>query len=62
MFCIKCGNAATGAFTPDLDVKGIGYCDDHVEEIRLDLLVAQFDEKGWDRFEKKYFKKDGKRK
>ena len=53
MFCIKCGNAATGVFRPDLDLTGIGYCDEHVEEIRLDLLVAQF-ENGWNKFEKKY--------
>ena len=62
MFCIKCGNAATGLFRPDLDLTGIGYCDKHAEEIRIDLLIAQFDDKGWDRFEKKYGNKKNNRK
>lgn len=54
MKCIKCGKPATKRFSPDLDIKGIGACDEHAEEIRLDLLITQFDKKGWDRFEKKY--------
>ena len=62
MDCIKCGKKATKAYKPDLDVTGIGMCDEHLEEIQLDLLVAQFDPKGWEKFEKKYLKskKDGK--
>jgi hypothetical protein len=54
MNCIKCGKEATKAYKPDLDVTGIGMCDEHLEEIQLDLLVAQFDSKGWEKFEKKY--------
>ena len=56
MKCIKCGASATKRFSPDLDIQGIGACDEHEEEIKLDLLVAQFDSKGWERFEKKYLK------
>lgn len=56
MQCIKCGAPATKKYSPDLDVKGIGMCDEHQEEITLDLLVAQLDSKGWDKFEKKYLK------
>ena len=56
MNCIKCGKPATKAYSPDLDIKGIGMCDDHAEEIKLDLLITQFDPKGWDKFEKKYLK------
>jgi hypothetical protein len=52
--CVKCGIPTTKKFTPDLDVTGIGMCDDHEEEIKLDLLVTQFDSKGWEKFEKKY--------
>lgn len=56
MTCIKCGKPATKAYKPDLDVTGIGMCDDHAEEIKLDLLITQFDPKGWKKFEKKYLK------
>jgi hypothetical protein len=52
--CVKYGIPTTKKFTPDLDVTGIGMCDDHEEEIKLDLLVTQFDSKGWEKFEKKY--------
>ena len=54
--CIKCGAPATKRYSPDLDVKGIGMCDEHEEEIKLDLLITQFDSKGWEKFEKKYLK------
>jgi hypothetical protein len=33
-------------------------CDEHEEEIKLDLLVTQFDPKGWEKFEKKYLKNE----
>ena len=54
--CIKCGAPATKRYSPDLDIKGIGMCDEHEEEIKLDLLITQFDPKGWKKFEKKYLK------
>jgi hypothetical protein len=56
MKCVKCGAKATKRYSPDLDIKGIGMCDEHAEEIQMDLLIAQFDKKGWDKFEKKYGK------
>jgi hypothetical protein len=56
MECIKCGTKATKRYSPDLDIKGIGMCDEHEEEIRMDLLITQFDKKGWEKFEKKYLK------
>ena len=56
MECVKCGAKATKRYSPDLDIKGIGMCDEHAEEIRLDLLMTQFDKKSWDKFEKKYGK------
>jgi hypothetical protein len=52
--CIKCGKTATKVYSPDLDVKGIGMCDEHEEEVKFDLLIANF--QGWDKFEKKYSK------
>ena len=54
MKCIKCNSAATIVCSPDLDVKGIGMCAEHEEEVKMDLLITQFDPKGWDKFEKKY--------
>lgn len=56
--CIKCGKPAYKVYSPDLDVKGIGMCSEHQEEITLDLMIANFNEKGWEKFEKKYFKKE----
>jgi hypothetical protein len=52
--CIKCEKPATIRYSPDLDIEGIGMCDEHEKEIKLDLLIAQFDSKGWEKFEKKY--------
>ena len=52
--CIKCGKTATKVYSPNIDVKGIGMCDEHEEEVKVDLLIATF--QGWDKFEKKYSK------
>jgi hypothetical protein len=57
MECIKCGAPATKRYSPDLDIKGIGMCDKHEEEIKMDLLITQFLPDGWEIFEKKYLKK-----
>ena len=56
MDCIKCGKKAYRVYKPDLDLTGIGMCSDHQDEITLDLMVAQFDSKGWEKFENKYLK------
>ena len=61
LVCIKCGIPSTKKYSPDLDIKGIGMCDEHEEEIKLDLLITQFDSKGWDKFEKKYLPKEKKK-
>lgn len=55
MNCIKCNKPATKRFSPDLDIKGIGACDKHADEIEMDLIISSFE--GWDKFEKKYLKK-----
>jgi hypothetical protein len=47
-------------YKPDLDLNGIGMCSEHQDEITLDLMVAQFDSKGWEKFEKKYLKDENK--
>lgn len=57
MECIKCGSKATKRYSPDLDIQGIAMCAEHEDEVMLDLLVTQFDPKGWEKFEKKYSKK-----
>lgn len=56
MTCVKCGAPATKRYSPDLDIKGIGMCDKHQEEIQIDLLITQFMPDGWEIFEKKYLK------
>jgi hypothetical protein len=61
MKCIKCDAPATKKYSPDLDVTGIGMCDEHEEEIKLDLLITQFDPKGWDKFKKKYTSEEKKK-
>lgn len=51
--CIACDKEATKRLSPDLDIDGIPVCDEHLEQVRFDLLVAQTDGKmKW--FEKKY--------
>lgn len=56
--CIKCGKPAYRVYKPDLDVKGIGMCSEHQEEITLDLMVANFN--GWNKFQEKYGKHEKK--
>ena len=45
MECVKCGAPATKRYSPDLDIKGIGMCAEHTDEIMMDLMIAQFDKK-----------------
>ena len=53
--CFKCGAEATHRLTPDLDVRGVGACDKHLEEIKDDLLMYVLgDEEIREWFEKKY--------
>lgn len=57
MKCIKCGAEALNRWSPDLDIKGIGFCDEHQEEVMDDILVASLGNE-WDWFQKKYELKD----
>jgi hypothetical protein len=52
MKCIKCGEEATKRYSPDMDLKGIGMCEKHEEEVMFDIIAALCD--GWAEFEKKY--------
>ena len=58
--CVKCGKKATKRYSPDLDLNGIGMCDDHAEEIRTDLMISVFTD--WSHFENKYLKQSKKKK
>lgn len=62
MECIKCGKPADKAYKPDLDLKGIGMCSEHEQEVTIDIIASQINEDGWKRFEKKYLKKKNERK
>lgn len=35
--CHKCGKLATGRYSPDLDISGLAFCDEHKE-----LMAAAF--------------------
>lgn len=51
--CIACDKEATARLSPDLDVKGVFACAEHVEEVHRDLFFAAATEKmNW--FNKKY--------
>lgn len=52
MKCIKCGKKADKKYSPDLDIKGIGMCKDHEQEIMLDIITAQYND--WNSFNNKY--------
>ena len=54
MKCIKCGKKATKRYSPDLDIEGIGVCDEHEQEVQLDIMLVSMGEKDWKYFEKKY--------
>jgi len=56
--CLKCGKPAVGRFTPDLDIRGVGFCKRHKIEIWLDIWITMEDGKvGKAYFYKKYFGK-----
>jgi hypothetical protein len=55
--CIKCDKPADKVYKPDLDLKGIGMCNEHEKEVTIDIIASQINEDGWKRFEKKYLKK-----
>ncbi len=33
--CVKCGEPATRRFSPDLDIEGIGSCDNCLDDVRM---------------------------
>lgn len=35
MKCVKCGKTATTRFSPDLDIVGIGSCDECLESVQM---------------------------
>ena len=57
MKCIKCGKPSDKVYRPDLDLTGIGMCNEHEQEVTLDIMVSLINEDGWKRFEKKYLNK-----
>ena len=45
-----CKKEAVRVFSPDLDIEGIGACDEHLAEVRMQLLIAAM-EGDWTWFE-----------
>ena len=56
MKCLACSKDATVRYSPDLDIKGIGACDEHSEMIRTDIMFCSLDLISWEDFDSKYKK------
>jgi hypothetical protein len=54
MSCVVCLKKATVHYTNDLDIKGIGACDEHQEMVRNDIMFLFLDLTTWKKLEKKY--------
>lgn len=39
MKCVKCGKEATRAYSPDIDIKGLGTCEECKEDVGLAYLM-----------------------
>lgn len=37
--CNVCGKDAIGRYTPDMDIKGLGYCKKHKKEVQLAYMM-----------------------
>lgn len=54
MKCSKCDKYATGRLSPDLDIKGVGFCDEHEAEVKMEMLVLIFEgEEAYEKMKKK---------
>jgi len=55
MNCIKCNKTAQHHYSPDIDVKGIGMCNECKDEVFRDIKIAIIGN-DWKHFKKKYLK------
>lgn len=59
MKCAKCEKEAIKVFRPDLDLAGIGMCEDHEDEISIHCIMLMTPEEEIQQVALEYFK-DGK--
>ena len=52
--CIKCGKDTEIRLTNDLDIEGIAVCEEHLEEVRQDIVLLLLDVLSEKDFNKKY--------
>jgi len=52
--CIKCGKDTEIRLTNDLDIQGIAVCEEHLEEVRQDIVSLLLDVLPEKDFNKKY--------
>ena len=50
MKCSICKNKATGRLSPDLDIGGVPFCEQHKESVRMGFMILRFE--GIDAFDK----------
>lgn len=53
MKCCICNKLATGSISPDLDIEGIGFCDEHKDKVMFAYTILMYE--GEDAF-KNYIK------
>jgi len=39
MSCYLCGKKSIGRYSPDLDIRGVGFCKKHKDEVFMRLLI-----------------------
>lgn len=39
MKCLICGKKAVHRFSPDLDIEGLGSCNEHVEDVQMAYMM-----------------------
>ena len=45
IICHKCGKPATGRYSPDMDIAGLAFCDEHQELMALGFYLLLKNEK-----------------
>ena len=56
--CIKCEKDATSVFSQDGDTSGIASCDDHKDEVEMNVLLLFSGDEAHMKEAEKFFEKD----
>lgn len=52
--CFKCNKDTDVRLTNDLDIQGIAVCEEHLEEVRQDIILLLLDVLSEENFNRKY--------